>query len=472
MALRQLMLRKKVEEKKKALDALMEKRAELETREGELEAAINEIGNPDEGDVEEQKAAVEQAVSELEAEQAENAAAIEAVEAEIAEAEAELEAQEQKTEQAPVRSDEPKEPEQRERVEVMQNRTKFFGMNAMESATFVERDDVKAFIQNVRTCVRERRAIENVGLTIPEIMLPLLRQIIETNSKLLPYVSVSALSGSARQVIMGDYPEAVWTDCCASLNELDLSMYDIDFGCWKVGGFFDICNATLEDSDLNLASEVITAIGIAISKALDKAIIYGRGTRMPMGIVTSLEQTAQPADYLPTSRPWKDLSATNIKTGTGASGINLFKEIVNNAKALKNPYYEGGLVWTMNEMTHLDLLVNSMDKNANAAIVSGIADNSMPIIGGTVVEVPFIPDNNIVYGYFGAYRLIERAGRQFATSEHFRFLDDRTVFKGTARYDGKPVIREAFGVMTIDGSAPVSAASIDFPADLANAVNP
>lgn len=469
MALRQLMLRKNLEEKQKALIALEEKREELKTRETELEAAINEIGDPAAGeDVEAQKQAIEDAVSELEKDQAENAEAIAAAEAEVTRMNAELEEMEQKNEQAP----EPKEPEQRERVEVMQNRTNFFGMNAMESGAFLNREDVKGFIQNVRTCVKERRAIENVGLTIPEVMLPLLRQIVETNSKLLQYVSVSSLSGMARQVIMGDYPEGVWTDCCASLNELDLSVYDLDFGCWKVGGFFDICNATLEDSDLNLASEIITAIGIAISKALDKAIIYGRGTRMPMGIVTSLEQTAEPSDYLPTSRPWVNLSATNIKAGTGASGVNLFKEIINRAKALKNPYYEGGLVWAMNEMTHLDLLVQSMDKNLNGAIVAGIADNSMPILGGQVVELPFIPDNNIVYGYFGAYRLVERAGRQFATSEHFRFLDDRTVFKGTARYDGKPVIREAFGVLTIDNSEPVKAATIDFPADTANAVNP
>ena len=37
-------------------------------------------------------------------------------------------------------------------------------------------------------------------------------------------------------------------------------------------------------------------------------------------------------------------------------------------------------------------------------------------------------------------------------SEHVRFLEDQTIFKGTARYDGKPAIREAFAVIGIGGA--------------------
>lgn len=470
MALRQLMLRKKIEDMRGRLDELLKTKDALMVRETELESAINEIETPtteeEKEAVEEQKKVVEQSIEQLEAEQQANAEAIEQTQAEIAKAEEQLSEMEEKTEQPPA-----EQPEERTRAEVM-NRARLFDMSAQESETLLRRDDVKHFLSNVRTCIKEKRAIENVGLTIPEVMLPMLRQIVETNSKLLPYVNLRSVRGTARQVLMGEIMEGVWTDCCAALNEGNLSFFDLDFGCWKVGSFFDICNATLEDSDLSLASEILTAIGIGISKAVDKAIIYGRGTRMPMGIVTSLNQTAEPTDYLPTARPWENLSASNVKAGTGAKGVNLFKEIVQRTKALKNPYYEGGLVWVMNEMTHLDLLVESMDKNLNGAIVAGIADSVMPVIGGTIVEVPFIPDNNIVYGYFGAYTMVERAGRQFATSEHYKFLEDRTVFKGTARYDGKPVIREAFGVLTTDTSEPVEASAIDFPADLANAPEP
>ena len=93
----------------------------------------------------------------------------------------------------------------------------------------------------------------------------------------------------------------------------------------------------------------------------------------------------------------------------------------------------------------------------------------MPVVGGEIIELNFIPDNNLVYGYFDMYLLAERAGTRLGQSEHVRFLEDQTVFKGTARYDGIPVIAEAFGVMTIDNTAPKT--SVTFPPDTANAKN-
>ena len=61
---------------------------------------------------------------------------------------------------------------------------------------------------------------------------------------------------------------------------------------------------------------------------------------------------------------------------------------------------------------------------------------------------------------------VERAGTAIGQSEHYKFVEDKTIFKGNARYDGTPVIPEAFAVMTIDTSAP--ATSVAFPTDKAN----
>lgn len=90
----------------------------------------------------------------------------------------------------------------------------------------------------------------------------------------------------------------------------------------------------------------------------------------------------------------------------------------------------------------------------------------MPVAGGEIVELPFIPDDNIVFGYMDMYLLAERAGTALGQSEHVRFIEDQTVFKGTARYDGIPLIPEAFGVMSLTTTAPVT--SVAFPEDKAN----
>ena len=91
----------------------------------------------------------------------------------------------------------------------------------------------------------------------------------------------------------------------------------------------------------------------------------------------------------------------------------------------------------------------------------------MPVIGGDIVELPFMADDVIAFGYMDMYLLAERAGTQISQSEHTRFIEDQTVFKGTARYDGAPTIAEAFGVMSIGTTAPATTAT--FPSDAANA---
>lgn len=460
--LKTLMLRKKIDDKTKELEALRAKDADFEKREAEIAGSI------DEATTEEEKEAVDSAIEEFGKEREDHDAAKEKLEGEIADLERQLSEVEKTAPAAPVAENKaPEAPAERKVQVTMDTRTKFFDMNIQERDAFFERDDVKHFMGEVRTCIKEKRALTNVGLTIPEVMLPLLKQVTEETSKLIGRVGLRRVGGKARQTIMGTIPEAVWTEMCANLNELDLGFNQTEVDGYKVGGFFAVCNAVLEDNDVNLASELINALGKSIGKALDKAIIYGTGTKMPLGIVTRLAQTAAPADYSAVDRPWVDLNATNVITGTGATGLALFQEIVGNTGAIINDYFENGLTWIMNQKTHTRLLVQSMDKNLNAAIVAGFTGyNTMPVVGGDIVELPFVPDNNIVFGYLDAYLLAERAGTELAQSEHYRFIEDQTVFKGTARYDGKPVIAEAFAVMTINNVAPTT--SVEFPPDTAN----
>lgn len=452
MALKALMLRKKIDEKKKELEQMRKKDPEFETREADLEKSIEEAAT------EEEKKVVEAAVEEFENEKKEHEEKKHALEEEVSSLEADLAKEEEKKPEAPK-------PDERKDGKNMNVRTKFYGMNVMERDAFFAREDVKNFLGEVRTCIREKRAINNVGLTIPEVMLDLLKQKVQETSKLIGRVTTRQISGTARQRIMGEIPEAIWTEMCAKLNELSLGFNDVEVDGYKVGGFFAVCNAIVDDNDVNLASEILDALGKAIGKAVDKAIIYGKGTKMPLGIVTRLAQAQKPSGYLTTAREWKNL-ASHVITGTGATGIALFKEIVKSAEVAENDYYDSGITWVMNKKTHMNLMIQSMDKNLNVAIVSGI-NNTMPVIGGDIVELPFIPDGNIVFGYFDAYLLAERAGTVLGQSEHVRFIEDQTVFKGSARYDGIPVIAEAFGVMSITAEAPTT--SVDFPADMANA---
>lgn len=463
MALRALLLAKKLNEKRKALQALASRDDELKTRETELEASIAEV--TEETD-QETRDALEEAVAAFEAERSAAEEQRNALEGEIRSLSDELAAEEarQNTDPAPAA---PQERTTEKMEEFTMTRTKIFDrMTDQQREAFVARDDVKGYLNEVRSAIREKRALQNVGLTVPTVMLGLLRQNIMDYSKLYKHVAVRAVAGDARAVVMGAIPEAIWTDCCANLNELDLGFNDLEFGCWKVGGYFAVCNANIEDSDIDLAGEILTALGQAIGLALDKAILYGNGTRMPLGIVTRLAQQSEPASYPQTARPWADLHTSNVKTiSSGTTGAALFAAIATAAAAAKGKYSRGEKFWAMSETTYSALIAEAMSINAAGAIVTGV-NGMMPVIGGVIEVLDFIPDNVIVGGYGDLYILAERAGAKFATSEHVRFLQDQTVFKGTARYDGAPAIAEGFVVIGINSTSPT--ATMNFAVDKAN----
>lgn len=459
MALKVLMLKKKIDDSNKALEALRAKDADFSRREAEIEASISEA------ETEEERSAVDEAISGFEAEKAEHEEAKASLERTVSDLEAELaEAEAAQATPAPVADNNNRKDE---KIMSISTRSNFYGMTRDQQNEFFTRDDVKNYLDEVRSCITEKRALTNVGLTIPAVFLGLLRENLINYSKLYRHVYVRAIGGTGTLVIEGTIPEAVWTDCCANLNELDLTFNNVEVDCWRVGGYFAICNATLEDSDVDLADELLTAIGKAIGFALDKAILYGTGTRMPLGVVTRLAQTAEPADYPATARAWADLHTSNIQSiAASVKGNNLVSAIVEASGAAKGAYSRGEKVWVMNEITYTKLMAQTVATTAAGQIVAGIAA-TMPVVGGIIEVLNFIPDNVIIGGYFDLYLLAERAGAKFATSEHVRFLQDQTVFKGTARYDGQPTIAEAFVAIGINGVTPN--ATMTFAPDTANA---
>ena len=456
MALRTLMLRKKIDEVKKNLEEAKAKQAELQTREAELEEAINEAST------DEEKETVEAAVSEFETEKADTDKAVEGFEEELRNLESELNETEEQAAPAPV---EETKVEERHEVVKMSKRTKFFGMTIEERDAFVAKEEVKEFLERVRKIGKEKRSVTGGDLLIPTVVLELIRENIGEYSKLIKHVNLKPVNGKARQNVLGAIPEAVWTEMCAKLNELSITFTGLQVDGYKVGGYIPVCNALLEDSDINLAQEIFTAIGAAIGYALDKAIVFGTGTKMPLGIFTRLAETSNPSDprILGT---WTDLHSTNIVTIANTyTGVALFQKIVIASGIASPKYARNGLVWIMNHKTRMALMAEAMNFSAAGVLVTGAAE--MPVVGGAIEELEFIPDNVLIAGYGELYLLAERAGASIKVSEEVKFLDDQTVYKGTARYDGAPVIAEAFVAIGIAGTTP-SASGISFAPDSAN----
>ena len=452
--LKVLLLRRRIDEKKKELDAFRSQLNEFETREAELEQAISEATT------EEEMKVVDEEIDKFNAEKKDAEDKEKTLAGEVEALETELAAKEEEQETEPAKAVE----EERKEEIKMETRKVFGNMTMEERSRLVERDDVKAWLGEIRSAIKQKRAVTGVGATIPTEVLPLLRANIQNYSKLYDKVNVQRVSGEGKQPIQALPSEAIWTECCANLNEMSLVFNDWTVDCYKVGGYYAVCNANLEDSDIDLMNAILIALGQGIGLALDKAILYGRkdaaSSNMPQGIVPSLAQTAQPAGYPTTARAWADLHVKNVITPTEAED-KILPFLIHSSAIVANDYARGNITWVMNDQTYKAILAESLNNNAAGALVAGV-NGTMPVLGGDIVVLNFVPANTIIFGYFDLYLLAERAGTQFATSEHVRFLNDQTVFKGTARYDGAPIIREAFAVVG-------STTAPTFPSDTANA---
>jgi len=486
--LKQLMLSRKISAKRAQLAELKEKRkalrarrAELKKREEELEAELKDV--VEEAAQAEAEAVVDEVVEQIdqvETETDENAEAIEQLETEIEEMQAQLD----EIDAAATGDDAPEDEGAGEETASRAANTENRRIRTMNNTVFDRRRqrlevirsamgdaDMKAFVARIRAGMgSEKRAVAGGSYTIPQSMLPLIKEIVEENSKLLKYFTLHSAKGTTRQPIMGTIPPAVWTEMTGSINEMDLIFNQTEMDGWKVAAFVPLHNSIIQDNDVNLVGNVIFALGRGTGLAMDMAFLYGTGVKMPLGIVPRLLQTSAPADYPSDDRPWVDLHTSNVQVISAANskGLVLFQSLITVFGAAKKNWGADGKFWAMNEKTHMRLLAEALNFNANGAIVAGL-DNTMPVVGGPIEELDFMPDGVIIAGYGSNYGVLERRGLEIAQSEHALFLQDMTVWRATSRYDGKPVIPEGFVAIAIDGGS-VAGDAVSFLPDEANSV--
>lgn len=191
MALKVLLLRKKLTDKQTELRTL-EKAAEgFEAREQELAADI-EAAQTDE-----ERSAVEGAVEAFETERSDNDQQRAAIRAAIEALEAEIRTAEDAAKEA--RTGKPAGNERKDvtHMETAETRTRFFGLTIQERDAFIQREDVQAFLTRVREMKGQNRSVTGAELGIPTVMLDLLRENIGRYSKLISRVRYKPLKGKA-----------------------------------------------------------------------------------------------------------------------------------------------------------------------------------------------------------------------------------------------------------------------------------
>lgn len=343
-----------------------------------------------------------------------------------------------------------------------------------ERDSFYARSDVHDFLEHVRSlstsaAAAGRRSVTGAELAIPEVILDIIRNNVGEYSKLIKYVRLRKVKGKSRQLVTGDVPPGIWTEMKGILNELEFGFTAIELDGFKVGGYIPVDNYVLMDSDIDLGEEIVVMLLQSIGLGYDLSVPYGKGrdSHMPVGFVTRLAQTAEPSYWRDEQGVWTDLHTSNVLTLNlvGLSGEAFFQPLIA-ALGKADPRKSNGVsVWIMNRKTHMDLLARGLAFNSAGALVAGLS-NAMPVENGVIVEMEEMADYDIVGGFLDMYLSAEREGGTFARSEHRMFVEDKTLFKATARYDGQPIRGEAFVALNYNNTAPVT--SYDFSTDYAN----
>ena len=469
MALKTIMLRREIERKEAELAALREKDAGFESREAELAEAILEVES------DEQRDAMNAEIETFEQTRSAHNEAVQALETALEELRGQL-AEEETRAAETGRGVRPEKPAENERsIDMTYNirslplsQRAFDAIAPEQRAAILARPDVTEFLAQLRSMKGQQRGVVGGALTFPVVLLDLIAENLYRYSKLLNRVRVRNVNGEARQTVAGIVPEAVWTEMCGIINELTFVFNQVTLDGYKVAGFIPVCNALLDDNDVNLASWIVEMVAESVGLAMDKAILYGTGVKMPLGIVTRLAQQSEPASYPTNARPWADLHSSNIASlSNSLTGRDFWAALVEKVAAAYGRYARGEMFWAMNSKTYAKLKGKAIATNVEGEWVAMIG-GSLPIITGDIDILEFMPDDDIVGGFGDLYLVGLRQDLTIESSREVQFIQDNTVFKGKMRADGVPVIAEAFVAINIGGSSVTTA--MTFAGDNANTV--
>lgn len=466
--LRVLMLRSEIDALRAQLKPLEQTRDGFAAREEQLRQAIAEATT------DEERGVVSTAIDTFEQERSTNAAEITRIEGEIAQREEQIRsleaAQTPPPASNPVSNSGTENNTNHERGNVIMSNPdrRWFGLTYAERDALLAKDTTRDFLQRFRALRAQQNSATGAELGVPTEFMQILRDLTYQNSKLWPYVYSESIRGHSRQNMAGTDAEAVWTEALANINEITLDFTQLEVDGYMLAGYIAISNALLQDdSDLQLLTSIINAMGRANALALDKSIVYGTGKKMPVGFVTRLAATAKPEWWGNDQGAFTDLHSSHILKLDidSTSGAAFFSTLIE-ALGIADPKYSDGRVfWVMNRKTHIHLMSKALAFNAAAAITAGI-NNTFPIVGGDIIELEFMADNDIAGGFGSLMRMAEREGLSIASSDIPYFLRNMTVYRSIGRYDGKPARGEAFVMVNFHNTAPTT--SISFAADLAN----
>lgn len=404
--LKTLLTRKKIDKKNIELEELRNQLEEVNKKEAELAEAIDEVN---EEISEEDMRAIEEEVEETSTKKAELEAKKEGLEKEIEDLEKEIEEieeDEEKNEKEEVK------PAERAEVKTIETR-EVVNMNNLTTREAIKRrlenEEVRSFYSTIADVMLKRASIENASLLVPTDVVNAIHTRMEDYGTVHKLVKKVNLNGAARVIVNSGEIALFWTEKCASLEEVTLpTLNAIELDNYKLGGYVFLCNATIEDSSIDLAAWIEDEFAKAIAGALDDAILNGQGAseKQPEGILTTVTDVTEVADL------------------AGALALGAIDT-------------DSEVIYLMNNATYIkNVATKFINTDSQGRTVLGI--NKVMPNGLKIVLSSKVPADEFIVGAFNpGYVLGVRKEARFDTNDRLKWVEEQTGFKVSGRYDGK-----------------------------------
>lgn len=426
--LKQIKLRNSLSKKKTRLNKLLEKQSEFKKREAELEKALEEAETDEDTQaIDEQITALENEVKEvsenLDGEISTLKSEIEDIKSQIKEINNNAGAGDDTDTSAETQNGGERNMTAISKQEVRE---------LVKTGAYYRNKEVVDFYNNLKNL----RAVGGEGLTIPQIIINRIMDIVGDYSTLYPLVDKITCGGTARILIDTDTEPATWLEQKGAIPQGDVGTIGyIDFDGYKLGKATLIDEYILQDSIINVDAYVIKKLARAIAMGIDKAILNGTGSagKQPEGIITQLPENnkitiTDPENVVALAKP-----LALIDTGEDSTGE---------------------IVAVMHRTTYYDKVLDILAVNLNGGMVGAIPAFNKPNINGLrVVFNNFMEKDKILYGDFAKYTLVEREAMSVESDKSVKFLDDQVAYKGRGRFDGKPTKPSAFVLATLSITA-------------------
>lgn len=297
--------------------------------------------------------------------------------------------------------------------------------NRMENRTFTPdtTEYREAYLLNLqgRELTTEQRAAVNASATIPTQTLNRIESYLE-DSPILSRVDMTYIPGNVTIPVEGTNADAAWVAMASNATDSSDTISSISLAAYKLIKTVEI-TADVEAMSIDaFESWLVRALGLKIEKALDAAVFNGTGSNQATGICTTISSS----------------------TGTFTKAKAKYSDLINIIAALPSGPAKNATFAMPRKLFFTDVL-GIEDLNGQPVCHSDVESPAKyNILGYQVVLDDNIPDDNILFGDFKAYKLNIAKAPQVTSDDSVAFRSGSRVYRAMALADGKLSVASAF----------------------------